>query len=262
MTLFNMAATLCGKLFTSPAWLPLTQSVRHGSKAVTRHRKPMHILKQKLLAVTKYMPPKPGPPVGSLAPRPKRIEEESGLMRILKRDLEEVFRDNKMVAVAQNSSSSAEDMLLLKHRLKKHDIRVRFFPNQVTRAFLPGSPYRNMAPLFTGPTILLVSKEPKAKQMLVTLRGSPQIALLGACIDNALLSRQGILEYSKLPTMTTVQGELVSSLTLMTSRTVSLLQRHPAHLSALLQQYAKQLSPEEATGDGAKEAPSQPTEAA
>lgn len=40
--------------------------------------------------------------------------------------------------------------------------------------------------------------------------------------------------------MATIQGELVSGLTMMTSQTVSLLHRHPAHLSALLQQYVKQ----------------------
>lgn len=79
---------------------------------------------------------------------------------------------------------------------------------------------------------------------------SQEISLLllspstGACIENTLLSRQGILNYSKLPTMITMQGELVGSLTLMTSQTVSMLQRHPAHLSALLQQYIKQQSPE------------------
>lgn len=50
---------------------------------------------------------------------------------------------------------------------------------QVARAYLLGSPYENMAPLFLGPTVLLVSEEPKAKQMLLALRGSPQIVLLG-----------------------------------------------------------------------------------
>lgn len=42
--------------------------------------------------------------------------------------------------------------------------------------------------------------------------------------------------------MTVVQGELVSGLTMLTSTTASMLQRHPAHLSALLQQYIKQQS--------------------
>ncbi|XP_063077178.1 large ribosomal subunit protein uL10m [Engraulis encrasicolus] len=253
-----MAATLCGKLVTRPAWLPLTQSVRHGSKAVTRHRKPVHILKAKLLAVTKYIPPKPGPPPGALVPRSKREQEESGLMKLLTRELEAVFKDNKMVAVAQNNSCNAEDMLLLRLRLKKHDIAVKFFPNQVTRAFLSESPYRNMDTLFMGPTVMLVSKEPKVKQLLLALRGSPQMVLLGASVENALLSRQGLLAYSKLPTAATIQGEVVGSLSLMTSQTASMLRHHPAHLSALLQQYIKQQqSPEEQ-----QQSPSQPPEAA
>lgn len=132
-----------------------------------------------------------------------------------------------------------------------------------------------MQPLFIGQTVLFVSKEPKVKEMLQVLRSSPQMLLLGeffilinwlcnclqysfhveihdkvtkivfpgACIENTLLSREGILNYSKLPTMHTVHGELVGGLTLMTSHTVSMLHRHPAYLSALLQQYIKQQQP-------------------
>uniref|UniRef100_A0A0E9TE18 Large ribosomal subunit protein uL10m n=1 Tax=Anguilla anguilla TaxID=7936 RepID=A0A0E9TE18_ANGAN len=55
-------------------------------------------------------------------------------------------------------------MLQLKHRLRKHGIAVRFLPNQVMRAFLEDSQYSNMEPLFIGPTVLLVSKEPKVKR--------------------------------------------------------------------------------------------------
>lgn len=44
--------------------------------------------------------------------------------------------------------------------------------------------------------------------------------------------------------MTVVQGELVSGLTMLTSRTTLLLQHHPGHLCALLQQHIKQQSPE------------------
>lgn len=73
----------------------------------------------------------------------------------------------------------------------------------------------------------------------------------GACIDNTLLSAQGVVHYSKLPSVTVVQGELVSGLTMLTSRTASMLQRHPAHLSALLQQYVKQQS----SGDSTEGAP-------
>uniref|UniRef100_A0A3Q2CXA0 Large ribosomal subunit protein uL10m n=2 Tax=Cyprinodon variegatus TaxID=28743 RepID=A0A3Q2CXA0_CYPVA len=242
--LFNMAATLCVPLLRNQGWLPLVQSVRHGSKAVTRHRKPLHILKQKLLAVTEYIPPARVVPPGVYPSQNKQVQEENGFALLLKKDLNKVFEECRMIAVVQRNASSAEDMLVLKHRLFKHGIRIKFFPNQVTRSFLINSVYSNMAPLFIGPTVLFVSKEPKVKEMLSALRASPQMTLLGACIDNTLLSAQGVVSYSKLPSMTIVQGELVSGFTMLTSRTASMLQRHPAHLSALLQQYIKQQSPD------------------
>ncbi|KAM4526553.1 large ribosomal subunit protein uL10m [Fundulus diaphanus] len=246
-----MAATLCMKLLRNQGWAPLIQSVRHGSKAVTRHRKPLHIIKQKLLAVTQYIPPARVVPPGAYPAENKYVQEDAGLSLLLKKDLKKVFEESKMVAVVQKNGSNAEDMLILKHRLCKHGIKVKFFPNQVTRSFLSDSVYCNMAPLFIGPTVLFVSKEPKVKEMLSALRASPQMTLLGACIDNTLLSAQGVVSYSKLPSVTVVQGELVSGLTMLTSRTASMLQHHPARLSALLRQYIKQQSPD----DGAEAAP-------
>ncbi|XP_022598844.1 39S ribosomal protein L10, mitochondrial [Seriola dumerili] len=248
-----MAATLCVKLLPKQGWLPLTQSVRHGSKAVTRHRKPVHILRQKLLAVTKYIPPTRVVPPGAYPSKPKEVQEDNALMLLMKREVKKVFQDYKMIAAAQNNASNAEDMMTLKNRLHKHGITVKFFPNQVMRSFLKDSIYCNMAPLFIGPTVLIVSKEPKAREMLVALRSSPQMTLLGACIENTLLSADGVVSYSKMPSMTVVQGQLVSGLTMLTSYTASMLQRHPAHLSALLQQYVKQQSPDSST-EGAPKA--------
>lgn len=204
----------------------------------------MHIIKQKLMAVTAYIPPKPLAPPGALTPRARPVQEESGLMLLLKQDLKTIFQECKMIAVIQDNSTNAEDMLLLKKRLHRHGITIKFIPNQVMRSFLPGSPYSNLMPLFVGQTVLFVSKEPKVKEMLVSLKSSPQMILLGACVENTLLSPQGLLRYSKLPSVTVVQGELVSGLTMLTSQTASMLQRHPTHLSALLQQYLKQQSPE------------------
>ncbi|KAG7506646.1 39S ribosomal protein L10, mitochondrial [Solea senegalensis] len=227
-----------------PGWLPLAQHVRHGSKAVTRHRKPMHILRQKLMAVTEYIPPVRVIPPGAYESQTKQAQEDTAFTLLLKKNLKNLFQESKMIAVAQNNASTAEDMMILKNRLYKHGINVKFFPNQVTLSFLKGSIYSNMAPLFIGPTVLFVSKEPKVSEMLKTLRSSPQMTLLGACIDNTLLSVEGIVNYSKLPTMTVVQGQLLSGLMMLTSHTSSMLQHHPAHLSALLQQHIKQQSPD------------------
>lgn len=207
----------------------------------------MHFLKQKLMAVTAYIPPKPAAPPGAYPPETEHVTEETGLMLIKKKELKSVFQNNKMIAVAQNSASKVEDMLILKYRLHKHEISVKVFPNEVVRSFLNESIYCNMAPLFIGSTVLLVSKEPKLKELLKTLKASPQITLLGGCVEDTLLSAQGLMSYSKLPSLTVVQGELVSGLTMLTSQTASMLQRHPTRLSALLQQYIKQQSEDSMT---------------
>lgn len=74
-------------------------------------------------------------------------------------------------------------------------------------------------------------------QAIVYSLTSPTVS--GACIEKILLSRQGVLNYAKLSSVTLVQGELVRGLTMMTPQTASMLQRHPTHLSLLLQQKSK-----------------------
>ncbi|XP_021562597.1 39S ribosomal protein L10, mitochondrial isoform X2 [Carlito syrichta] len=159
--------------------LPTLQTVRYGSKAVTRHRRVMHFERQKLMAVTEYIAPKPAINPRCLPPPPSPPKEETGLIRLLRREIAAVFRDNRMIAVCQNVALSAEDKLLMRHQLRKHKILMKIFPNQVLKPFLEDSKYQNLLPLFVGHNFLLVSEEPKVKEMVRILRTVPFLPLLG-----------------------------------------------------------------------------------
>ncbi|KAF0875210.1 OSBL7 protein, partial [Crocuta crocuta] len=223
-----------------PGRLPTRQTVRCGSKAVTRHRRVMHFERQKLMAVTEYIPPKPAINPQCLPCPPSPPQEETGLIRLLRREIDAVFRDNRMIAVCQNVALSAEDKLLMRHQLRKHKILMKIFPNQVLKPFLADSKYQNLLPLFVGHNMLLVSEEPKVKEMVRVLKGLPFLPLLGGCIDDTILSRQGFLNYAKLPSLALVQGELVGGLSLLSAQTRFLLQHQPLQLTALLEQYLRQ----------------------
>ncbi|NXE85696.1 RM10 protein, partial [Cochlearius cochlearius] len=238
-------------------WLPALRFVRRGSKAVTRHWKAMHFQRQKLLAVTEYLAPRPAVPPRCRPPRteaPK--EEDNGYVRLLRRQVEEVFRDNRMIAVCQYNSMPDEDVVLMKHYLRKHNIEVKFVLNEIARPVLSQSKYKNLVPLFVARNILLVSREAKAKEMLRVLKGVPQVNLLGACIDDTILSRQGVENFAKLPSLEAAQGQTVGAIALLPSQTSSLLQRGSAHLAALLDQHIRQLQAGE-TGSPAEPAPAQ-----
>ncbi|XP_068775216.1 large ribosomal subunit protein uL10m [Struthio camelus] len=247
-------------------WLPALQLVRHGSKAVTRHWKAMHFQRQKLMAVTEYLAPKPLIPEQCLPPKKevvKEAEEDNGYVRLLRRLVAEAFRDNRMIVVCQYNPMPNEDMLLMRHYLRKHNIEVKFFLNEIVRPVLSQSKYKNLLPLFVGRNILLVSPETKVKEMLRVLKGVPQINLLGACIDDTILSKKGVENFAKLPSLEASQGQTVGALALLPSQTCSLLQRGSVHLTALLDEYIKQLQAgaEATAGSPTKPALSQSSEA-
>ncbi|XP_064030606.1 large ribosomal subunit protein uL10m isoform X2 [Pogoniulus pusillus] len=226
------------------ARLPSLQLVRHGSKAVTRHWKAMHFQRQKLMAVTEYIAPRPAVPPRCLPPRDQTVEKEDGYRRLLQRQVQEVFQANRMVAVCQFNSMPDEEVVLMRHYLRKHNIEVKFVLNEIVRPVLSQSKYKNLLPLFVARNILLVSPETKAKEMLRVLRGVPQVNLLGACIDDTILSRQGVENFAKLPSLEATQGQTVGALSLLPSQTCSLLQSGPAHLTALLDQHLRRLRDE------------------
>lgn len=66
-------------------------------------------------------------------------------------------------------------------------------------------------------------------------------------MDDTILSRQGFVEYAKLPSLDLLQGELVGGLTGLMAQTHYLLQHQPAQLTSLLDQYIKQQQEGEST---------------
>ncbi|XP_032934795.1 39S ribosomal protein L10, mitochondrial [Catharus ustulatus] len=223
------------------AWLPALQLLRRGSKAVTRHWKAMHLQRQKLMAVTEYLPPRPAVPPRCL-PRPSAHGvQEDGQARVLRRQVQDTLSASRMVAVCHYNPMADEDVATFRHYLRKHGIHVKFVLNEIARPVVAQSKFRNLLPLFVSRNILLVSAEPRAREMLRVLRGVPQVILLGAVIDGTILSRRGVENFAQLPSLEVSQGQTVAALSLLPSQTSSLLQQGPARLTALLDEHIRRL---------------------
>uniref|UniRef100_A0A6J0SXV1 Large ribosomal subunit protein uL10m n=1 Tax=Pogona vitticeps TaxID=103695 RepID=A0A6J0SXV1_9SAUR len=236
--------------FCRIGWWPVCQPIRHRSKSITRHFKHMNLVREKLMAITQYIPPKPAIPEECRTHSVTTEQEENGFTRLMYRLTKETFLENKMIVVCHYSYIPGNDMILLRHRLRKYNIHVKFFPTEVMKTFISESKFKNLLPLFAGRSILMVSQELRANEVLRVLKYVPQIVILGACVDDVILSKQGFANFAKLPSLATTQGEVVGALSLMTSQTSILLQRGPVHLIALLEQYVKQQNCE---ADEAKE---------
>ena len=155
-------------------------------------------------------------------------------------EVRNVFASNEMVLVCQFGDLKTEEWEELRFTLNKEDIAVKMFPNRVTAKALEDTKYREVTPLFLAPTFVTFSKEAKVKPLLSAIKQQPKIELLGGKILNHLLSRNSVVDYSKLPSLTELQGQLLQILSEPSGRLATLLGQNQSNLSMNLSQYVSQ----------------------
>lgn len=154
--------------------------------------------------------------------------------------LRKVFESNNMVVVCQFSDMNTEEWEDLRFNLNKEEITLKMFPNRVSCKALEDTKYREISPLFLGATFVTYSKEAKVKPLLSAIKKQPKVELLGAKIDEQLLSRKSVVDYSKLPSLTELHGQLIQMLSEPSRRLSMLLGQNQTNLSGNLSQYVSQ----------------------
>lgn len=154
--------------------------------------------------------------------------------------IRQVFESNNMVVVCQFSDMNTAEWEDLRYALGKDEIKVKMFPNRITCKALENTKYREVTPLFLASTVVTYSKEAKVKPLLSEIRKQPKMAILGGKIDNRLLSRKAVADYSKLPSLTEQHVQLLQMLSEHSRRLTTLLEQNQMNLSVNLSQYVDQ----------------------
>lgn len=154
--------------------------------------------------------------------------------------IRQVFESNNMVVVCQFSDMNTAEWEDLRYALGKDEIKVKMFPNRITCKALENTKYREVTPLFLASTVVTYSKEAKVKPLLSEIRKQPKMAILGGKIDNRLLSRKAVADYSKLPSLTEQHVQLLQMLSEHSRRLKTLLEQNQMNLSVNLSRYVDQ----------------------
>lgn len=127
--------------------------------------------------------------------------------------------------------------------MRQENLKVKVFRNQLVHEFLGDTKYANVCSLFKSETaIAFTSEDTNLKSLLKIFRLSPKIELLAAVIDNTIMNKQGIMDYSKLPSLEESRVELLQILSQPTSSLSRLLQTSQSNLSRSLSLYVEQRS--------------------
>lgn len=147
---------------------------------------------------------------------------------------------NEIVLLGQANNMTTPKMADLRHRLRQHNLFLRFPKPGVMRAFLRQSQWSSLEHAVVGPTFCAISRcEPsKLRDALQTLKAERQIVLLGGKALDTQFTVEGAEELiMQVPSLEIMRAELVS---LLQSPALALTQSTlaaPSALTASLQQH-------------------------
>lgn len=122
---------------------------------------------------------------------------------------------NEIVLLGQTNNMTTPRMADLRHRLRQHNLFLRFPKSGVMRAFLRQSQWASLEPAIVGPTFCAVSRcDPsKLRDALQTLKAERQIILLGGKALDTQFTIEGMEELvMRVPSFELMRAELVSLL--------------------------------------------------
>ncbi|XP_072031282.1 large ribosomal subunit protein uL10m-like [Amphiura filiformis] len=229
-------------------WTPVSACVRTMKSVNTRFPKPVHINRAKVLHFTRPIKPKDNRTMAEkcnlsqskqnmkkLIERPASPIEEWAARQVLKN-----FSSSQLVAVFHAEGLTEEIRLKLYRRLNKGNMKLKVYNNRICNMAVQGTLFENMKPLFVGSNVFVVSEEASVKSMLKITDKVPRIHLLGGFVIDRLMSPEDMRNFSQLPSLPMVQGQLAGILSAATSRTYHLLQANQQRLSNNLSQLVKQ----------------------
>ncbi len=158
---------------------------------------------------------------------------------IIAKELVNWLDNSKMVGIFHINSINSEDIFNLKVALHKENMQFKAYGKSILRKAMVGSQYQTLLPLFNAKNCMVFSPEAKISQLLKIVKRTPQLILLAGVVEKRLLSKNELVDLSKLPNITTARAQFVGVLNSVGAGLVSNLQAHQTNLCSLLDLHAK-----------------------
>ena len=168
------------------------------------------------------------------------IAQPSLKKQMISAELKDILEHSQLAALYHYNDLTVREWDSLRLKLGAKGFKLKIFPSKVSAKVLKGTKYENMAPLFSGPSVLAFSdSSPVLSDLLTVTKGEKKLLLLGGLMENQLFSSKGLEDYTKLPSLEVMHQELVGVLSHPQTMLSGLLQGSAARLSCMLDQISK-----------------------
>lgn len=228
----------------------LVQSKRFLGKINIQRPRPPHYKRALFEAVTAPIYPKTrviddcreGKLKRKMEKEKEMVKETHPYHEILAKEIRGFFDDHSMVLVCHKNSIDAYNFFNFKVAMHKIDIKTKAYGRKLIRLAIENTRYQNLLPLFETDHCILFAPEPRIEEVLKILKKNPKIVLLAGVMNDRILDKNQLVNYSKLGDLQAQRAQFAANLYLAGNQVVNNLQSHQSNLCFLLDAHSKALS--------------------
>jgi large subunit ribosomal protein L10 len=152
-----------------------------------------------------------------------------------------VFAGAGSVVVAHYTGMTVAEMGELRARMRKAGATFQVAKNRLALRALEGTPSKDLAKLFKGPTGIAVSNDPiAASKVAVTYaKENNKLVILGGVIGTTTLDVAGVQALAALPSLNELRGKIVGLLVAPATKIAGILQAPGGQLARVIGAYSQ-----------------------
>jgi large subunit ribosomal protein L10 len=151
-------------------------------------------------------------------------------------ELKGVFANASSVVVAHYSGLNVAQISDLRRQMRDAGANFKVTKNRLTKLALDGTPYGQIADLFTGPTAIAYSEDPvaPAKVAVEFAKKHEKLVVLGGAMGETRLDLGGVKALAELPSLDELRGKLVGLLQAPATKVAGVMQAPAGKLARVM----------------------------
>jgi large subunit ribosomal protein L10 len=154
-------------------------------------------------------------------------------------ELNQIFKDANLMVVTRQSGLTVQEVTDLRRKIRAAGASYKVAKNRLTLRALEGTPFKALAPMFTGPTAIAYSKDPVAAAKVVSAfaKDNEKLTIVGGALGENTLDVAGVQALATLPSLDALRATIIGLLQAPATKVAGVLQAPAGQVARVLGAY-------------------------
>ncbi len=152
-----------------------------------------------------------------------------------------ILKDASLVVVTQQTGLTVAEVSDLRRKMRAAGASYKVAKNRLTRRALEGTSFRQLGPLFKGPTAIAYSRDPvaAAKVAVEFANKNEKLKVIGGGLGEKVLDPNAVKALATLPSLPEIRARLLGTIAAPATRLATVIRAPAAQLARVIDAKAK-----------------------